>query len=276
MPPSGFDRSHHPSPPVPAVLKLVQAVMHGRWRTTSDDLFRAVADLADAKLGAEILVSGTVDGLTAQWLAARTGAVVTAVDTDPGLVARADVRARSRAGRTPSFEVSPLDDLPHETAVFDSAIGETGVAACRNPSRAIAELVRVTRPMGRLVLLLPTWSSEIPTADREALVERLGVRPHLVVEWKQMLRDAGVVEVVVQDWSEGAVGARTSGNRVAVPRLTWREKAHIAGRTLRRRGWRAARTSVHRELELLRELARERALGFHLVSGVKWPHAPQA
>jgi hypothetical protein len=97
-----------------------------------------------------------------------------------------------------------------------------------------------------------------------------------VVEWKQMLRDAGVVEVVVQDWGEGGPGARSSGNRPIVPRLTWRQKAHIAGRTLRRGGWRAARASVGREMELLRELSRERALGFHLISGVKWPHAAQA
>jgi len=30
---------------------------------------------------------------------------------------------------------------------------------------------------------------------------------------------------------------------------------------------------VAREQELLRELSRERALGFQLIHGVKWPHA---
>ena len=123
------------------------------------------------------------------------------------------------------------------------------------------------------VVLLPTWTSDIPEADREPLAERLGLRPHLLVEWKQMLRDAGVVEIVVQDWSDGGPGARASGNRSTVPQLTWMQKAHIAARALRRRGWRAARMSVHREAELLRELSGARALGFHLISGVKWPYA---
>jgi hypothetical protein len=30
---------------------------------------------------------------------------------------------------------------------------------------------------------------------------------------------------------------------------------------------------VERETTLLRELSRERALGFQLIKGVKWPHA---
>jgi hypothetical protein len=33
---------------------------------------------------------------------------------------------------------------------------------------------------------------------------------------------------------------------------------------------------VKRELELLEELSRERALGFQVISGVKWPHARTA
>jgi hypothetical protein len=57
-----------------------------------------------------------------------------------------------------------------------------------------------------------------------------------------------------------------------VPQLTWQQKLHIAGRTLARRGWRAARVAVQREAELLRELSSVQAVGFHLISGVKWPY----
>jgi SAM-dependent methyltransferase len=268
MPPS--DPS---TPPVPAVQRLVQSVMQRRWRATGEELYREVAALSEAGIGAELLVSGCGDGVTAEWLAARTRAAVTGVDPDAGRVARAESRARATGGAAPTYELAPLDDLPHENAVFDAAVGEAALAAAGSPARAVAELVRVTKPMGRVVLLLPTWSSDIPAEHREPLAERLGLRPHLLMEWKQMLRDAGVMEVVVQDWSDGGPAARGSGNRPPVPELTWRQKAHIAGRTLRRRGWRAARGSVRREVELLHELSRERALGFHLISGVKWPHA---
>jgi SAM-dependent methyltransferase len=256
---------------VPAVLRIAQGVVLGRWRAMGEDLYREVAVLARARVGVEILVSGCKDGVTAVWLAARTGAAVTGLDPDAARIARAESRARATAGVAPSYEVAPLDDLPHENAVFDAAIGEPSIASARRPARAVAELARVTRPMGHVVALVPTWSSDLPPGDREPIVERLGLRPYLLVEWKQMMRDAGVVEVVVQDWSDGGPSARASGNQAAVPQLTWRQKAHIAARALRRRGVRAARNSVQREMELLQELARTRAIGFHLISGVKWP-----
>jgi SAM-dependent methyltransferase len=260
---------------VPAVVRLVQTMMLGRWRATGEELYREVALLTGARMGAELLVSGCTDGVTAVWLATRTGAAVIGVDPDGASIARADARARAVAGVgvAPSYEVSPLDDLPHENAMFDAAIAEPSLAAAASPARAVAELVRVTRPMGHVVLLLPTWTSDIPHDDREPLVERLGLRPHLLVEWKQMLRDAGVVEIVVQDWSDGGQGARANSLRLSVPQLTWQQKAHIAIRALRTRGWRAARTSVQRESELLDELSSARAIGFHLISGVKWPYS---
>ncbi len=280
MTPSRPDRLLPPSPPVPAVLRLVQTVLLGRWRATGEELYREVADLAEARPGMELLVSGCGEGVTAEWLAARTGASVTGVDPDPARIARAESRQRSggagAAGEAVTFEVAPLDDLPHETAVFDAAVGETAIAAATDPQRALAELVRVIRPLGRVVLLVPTWTSEIPADHREALVERLGLRPFLLVEWKQMSREAGLVDLAVQDWSEGAAAGRGLAPADPAPALTWRQKAHIAGRAWRRRGWRAARGAVRRELELIEELSRERALGFQVITGVKWPHARPA
>lgn len=273
MQPSRPDRFQPPPPPVPAVLHLVQSVMRGRWRATGEELYREVADLTEARPGTDLIVSGSGDGVTAEWLAARTGAVVTAVDLDARRLARAEVRRRAKRSTTPvSYEVAPLDDLPHETSVFDAAVGETSIAAAGDAERAVQELVRVTKPLGHVVLLLPTWTSEIVEGDRDALVERLGLRPRLLVEWKQMLREAGLVDIAVQDWSDGAPSTRDTP-RDAMPALTWRQKTHIAARAWRRRGWKAARGAVRREQELLDELSRDRALGFQLLTGVKWPHA---
>ena len=265
-------------PPVPAVLRLVQMVVLGRWRATGEELYREVLRLTDAQPGREIIVSGCGDGVTCEWLARRAGASLTGVDADAERIEQAEASARAQL--TPlhlTYQQTALDDLPHETGVFDAAIGEPPMAAAADPARAIAELARVTRPMGAVVLLQPTWSSEISQEAREMLVDRLGLRPHLLVEWKQMLRDAGVVEIQVQDWTTGGPsGGRTSGAFRAVPdapELTWQEKAQIVGRALRRSGWREARGAIERETALLRELSRERALGFQLIKGVKWPHA---
>jgi len=57
--------------------------------------------------------------------------------------------------------------------------------------------------------------------------------------------------------------------------LTWQQKVQIAGRAWRQLGWKGARGAVARESALLKELTRERALGFQLLKGVKWPYAKQ-
>ena len=259
-------------PPVPAVLRLVQRSVLGRWRATGEELYREVAALTDAAPGREIIVSGCGEGATCEWLARRTGAAVTGVDPVPAHVEHAELRARQMpVSLPPQYEHAQLDDLPHESAVFDAAIGEPMLSAAADPARAVAELARVTKPMGIVVLLQLTWSSDIAPEARGGVVERLGLRPFLLVEWKQMLRDAGIVDLQVQDWTAGAAGS-VAGERSPEQLLTWREKMHIVGRAWRRWGWREARGAVASETALLRELSRERALGFALLSGVKWPH----
>src|SRR5919202_6070494 len=198
-------------PPVPAVLRLVQRAVLGRWRATGEDLFREVTRLTEAAPHKEILVAGCGDGSTAECLAMRTGASVTGVDPDAETIELAEARARALESPLPlHYQQSPLDDLPHETAVFDIAIGEPALSAASDPARAVAELARVTKPLGVVVLVQPTWTSDIPLEARELIVERLGLRPQLLVAWKQMMRAAGIVEPPVQDWTSGPPRRRAS------------------------------------------------------------------
>jgi len=246
----------------------------GRWRATGEDLYREVARLMDAQPGKEIVVSGAGEGETSEWLAAKTRASVTGVDASEERIERAETRARDLT--TPlalSYQHAALDDLPHESNVFDAAVAEPLLSAAADPERAVAELARVTKPMGSVVLLQLTWSSDMSESAREMLVERLGLRPHLLIEWKQMMREAGLVEIQVQDWTEA--GAKVAAGADEEPVLTWQQKVQIAGRAWRQLGWRGARGAVARERALLKELTRERVLGFQLLKGVKWPHARQ-
>lgn len=261
-------------PPVPAVLRLVQMTVLGRWRATGEELYREVARLMEAQSGKEIVVSGAGEGETSEWLAAKTGASVTGVDASEERIERAEARARELLEPLSlSYQHAALDDLPHESNVFDAAIGEPLLSAAADVERAVAELARVTKPMGSVVLLQLTWSSDMSESAREMLVERLGLRPRLLVEWKQMMRAAGLVEIQVQDWTEA--GAKATAEADEEPILTWQQKVQIAGRAWRQLGWRGARGAVARERALLKELTRERALGFQLLKGVKWPHARQ-
>jgi SAM-dependent methyltransferase len=265
----------HSVPPVPRVLRLVQETVLGRWRAASEDLYREVGRLAEAAPGCEVLVAGCGDGRTTEWLATRTGAAITGVDPDPERIAQAEEHARGLAQPLPiSYQQAALDDLPHETAVFDAAVAEPVLAAAASPERAVAELARVVKPLGAVVLLQLSWSSELPAAMRDLVVERLGLRPRLVVEWKQMLREAGLVDIQVQDWTCGAPGCTPVVFPAAADaaRLSWQDKVQILGRGWRQGGWREARGAVERETALLRNLSRERAIGFQLIKGVKWPH----
>lgn len=265
------------TPPAPAMLRLVQMAVLDRWRATGEDLYREVAQLADVHQGEEIIVAGCGRGATTEWLATRTGAAVTGVDPDPGDIERADAAARETgAASVLSYQQAPLDDLPYESNVFDVAIGEPEVAAATDPEKAVAELVRVTKPMGSVVLLPLTWSSELPESARELVVERLGLRPRLLVEWKQMLRDAGVVDIQVDDWTHECDGELAEAGDEARVQLNWQDKMQIVGHAFRRSGWKEARAALARETELLRELSRERSMGFSIVKGVKWPQPAES
>ena len=267
----------HRTTPAPAVLRLVQMAIIDRWRATGEDLYREVARLADLEKGQEIVVAGCGRGVTTEWLAHRTGASVTGVDPDEEEIALAEDHARE-TGLALSYQNAALDDLPYETGVFDVAIGEPAIAAAANTERAVAELARVTKPMGAVVLLQLTWSSELPASRRELVVERLGLRPRLLVEWKQMLREAGDVDIQVKDWTNECDDELASANEESAPHLNWQAKLQVMGRALRRAGWAEARQALVRETELLRDLSRERSMNFSIIKGVKWPHAmaPQA
>lgn len=257
--------------PAPAVLRLVQMAIIDRWRATGEDLYREVARLADIETEQEIVVAGCGRGATTEWLARRTGASVTGVDSDEDDIIQAEVHARE-SGLGLSYQHAQLDDLPYESDVFDAAIGEPDIAAAADTGKAVGELVRVTRPMGAVVLLQLTWSSELSESRRELVVERLGLRPRLLVEWKQILREAGVVDIQVTDWTRECDDELASGGSDPSPRLSWQGKLQVMGRALRTSGWAEAKQALSRETELLRDLSRERSMNFSIIKGVKWPH----
>lgn len=252
--------------------RLVHAAVMDRLHATGENLYREIVQLAGISAGHEVLVAGCGTGMIAEWLATRTGASVTGVDCDNAQVARAEERLRAASGRFPSvaYQQSALDDLPYESSMFDTAIGEPAIAAAADPERAVAELVRVTRPMGTVVLLQLTWSSELRSSARELVVARLGMRPRLLVEWKQMLRAAGAVDITVADWTD-ACDECIPEDVDDASHLRWQDKVQIVGRALRSAGAREARRAVARESELLRELARERSMGFSIIRGIRWP-----
>lgn len=89
--------------------------------------------------------------------AARTGARVTGIDIAPNLIAEARQEARA-AGCAVTFDVGDAESLPYLDGQFDTAVTMFGAMFAYRPERAAAELLRVTRPGGRVAMA--NWTPE--------------------------------------------------------------------------------------------------------------------
>lgn len=83
--------------------------------------------------------------------AARAGARVTGIDIAPNLITEARLEART-SGLAIAFDVGDAESLPYRDGQFDTTMTMFGAMFAYRPARAAAELVRVTRPGGRIAM----------------------------------------------------------------------------------------------------------------------------
>ena len=115
-------------------------------------------DAASATAGQRVLDVGCGTGNVALAAAAR-GAAATGVDPSARLVALARERA-ARAGADARFLTGDAGRLPLPDGAFDATVSAFAVIFAPDPARALAEMVRVTRPGGAVALT--SWCSEGP------------------------------------------------------------------------------------------------------------------
>jgi SAM-dependent methyltransferase len=89
--------------------------------------------------------------------AARAGAVVTGIDFAPNLLDQARERA-DREGLKIRFDEGDMEDLPYSDAAFDLVISSFGAMFGLRPKRVAAELTRVCRTGGHIVMA--NWTAE--------------------------------------------------------------------------------------------------------------------
>ena len=112
--------------------------------TTVDARVPLVAAVVEAQ-PASVLEVGCGWGEPAEWVRRETGAEVTAVDLSPHMVELA--RERGVAAR-----LGDVQELPFAGGEFDVAIAAWMLYHVPDLDRAVAELARVLRPGGRLVV----------------------------------------------------------------------------------------------------------------------------
>jgi demethylmenaquinone methyltransferase/2-methoxy-6-polyprenyl-1,4-benzoquinol methylase len=128
---------------------VMTAGLHHRWRERA-------ADLARVGPGKRALDVATGTGDLAVALAAR-GADVVGADFSDGMLERA--RAKAPGIR---FEHADALDLPYENGSFDAATVGFGARNFGDLERGLAEMVRVVRPGGRVVILEITTPTRPP------------------------------------------------------------------------------------------------------------------
>jgi demethylmenaquinone methyltransferase / 2-methoxy-6-polyprenyl-1,4-benzoquinol methylase len=135
------------------------AGLHHRWRTRA-------ADLAKVGPGSRVLDVATGTGDLAIELAGRVapGGEVVASDFAEGMLARARAKAAARPGPgvSPRFEWGDALELPYGDDTFDAATVGFGARNFADLHRGLAEMARVVRPGGRVVVLEITTPTRPP------------------------------------------------------------------------------------------------------------------
>lgn len=138
-----------------------------RLAVTMRESGEALVERLGISEGLEVLDLGCGDGTTAL-PAAKRGADVLGVDIASNLVAAGTARAESLGLANCRFQEGDAADLNElEDDSFDLVVSIFGAMFARNPSDVAKEVVRVTRPGGRVVM--GNWIPNDPTLVAQIL-----------------------------------------------------------------------------------------------------------
>jgi SAM-dependent methyltransferase len=190
---------------------------------TSAETLGALAELVPEDGSARWLESACGTGLVSRALAGRVGSV-TGVDLTPAMLEQAKRGAADEEIENVAFSVGDATALEFADASFDGAVTRLSLHHIPLPGRVVAEMARVVRPGGWIVLgdLVADQADGAGAVWREE-IERLRDPSHWVCRTPEALReigsDAGLeldreqpipLDIDFDDWL-----ARGSGGRAA-------------------------------------------------------------
>jgi SAM-dependent methyltransferase len=126
-----------------------------------------IGELLEPSSGTTYLDVGCGTGEDALALAGRFGISVAGVDLSSAMVDEARRRGLSEA------QVASADALPFQAASFDGCWADRVLQHLERPQPALAEMVRVTRSGGRVVVADPDYDTQVVDVEDQNLARRV-------------------------------------------------------------------------------------------------------
>ena len=167
-----------------------------------------IRTLLDVAPGHRVLDVGCGTGTDAASLIRTVGpnGRVYGIDYDLSMIRHAR-RLIGERHPVPSLLVADAAALPYRSGAFDGCSSERVLQHVEQPAAVVAEMVRVTRPGGRIVIADTDWAS-LSIDALEASVERRLVEfvagslrsGYAGRQLRRLMRDAGVTDVHIEPW----------------------------------------------------------------------------
>ena len=117
----------------------------------------AISRALGASSGGLMLEVGTGTGLHGRWLLENTPIQYIGVDASQPMLALAGRRLEAFGDRVVSLGIADAHRLPFADGAFAGAFCSGTLHHLSRPGRGVAEIVRVTRPGGRVAVMEPNW-----------------------------------------------------------------------------------------------------------------------
>lgn len=236
------------------------------------DITKRIGEIVEMK-GKKALDVACGRGTLPSYYARTFGARIVGVDISPEMIKSSVERARrEEVEDLTEFQVADSLKLPFEDSSFDVVVSECAVGLTSDPRKCLAEMARVTRPGGFVVIHESTWLRELPEAEKLEVARRFGTVPYALAEWKEMMENAGLVQLWTEDWSgpENAFKIRPGRkvNNLSDVFSRWEMVSIILPRLIRRYGATAI-LSVNKSARKIVPLYFDGTLGYFLIRGQK-------
>lgn len=157
---TAVDEQSDPSAWIEVLEKLRQEPAYAAYKARVGELLHAVP-------GATYLEVGTGTGSDALAVAERFGVDVVGIDVSSTMVEEARRRGLQKA------HVASAESLPFEDAAFDGCWADRTFQHLADPETALREMIRVTKPGGRLVVVDPDYDTQVVDVPDQELARKV-------------------------------------------------------------------------------------------------------